>query len=53
VFEYRELRKMFGPKLGEVRGGLIKSNTEELHEFVKIPLSTLKQWFQFLNSYEF
>jgi hypothetical protein len=42
VFEYRQLRKMFGPKRREVRGGLIKSDKEELHEFVEIPLSTLK-----------
>jgi len=53
VFEYRELRKIFGPKREEVKGELIKSDREELHEFVEIPLSTLKQWFQSLNSYEF
>jgi hypothetical protein len=28
-------------------------HSEELHEFVAIPLSMLKQWFQFKNSYEF
>ena len=49
--EYRVLRKMFGHKREEIRGGLTKSDTEELHEFVEIPLSTLKQWFRFLNSY--
>jgi hypothetical protein len=30
-----------------------KMHSEELHEFVAIPLSMLKQWFQFKNSYEF
>jgi len=54
VFEYRQLRQMFGPKRGEVRGGLLNSDTEELHEFVKIPLSILKQCliFKILMNFE-
>lgn len=30
-----------------------KLHTEELHEFVECPLTTLKQWFQFQNPYTF
>jgi hypothetical protein len=31
VFENRELRRIFGPKKDEVRGGWRKQHNEELH----------------------
>jgi hypothetical protein len=38
VFEKRVLRKMFGPKRGEVIGGWRKLNSEELHNLYCSPI---------------
>jgi hypothetical protein len=37
VFENRVLRRMFGPKRDEVRGGWRKLHNEELHDLYSLP----------------
>jgi hypothetical protein len=37
VFEIRVLRRIFGPKRDEVRGGWRKVQTEELHNLYSSP----------------
>jgi hypothetical protein len=37
VFENLVLRKIFGPKCNEVKGGWRKLNKEELHNFFSLP----------------
>jgi hypothetical protein len=37
VFEYRVLRRIFGPKTDEVRGGWRKLHKEELHNLCSAP----------------
>jgi hypothetical protein len=40
VFEYRVLRRIFGPKRDEVTGGWRKLHTEELHNLYSSPSIT-------------
>jgi hypothetical protein len=35
MFENRGLMKMFGPKRGEIKGGLRKLHNDELHDLCK------------------
>jgi hypothetical protein len=37
VFENRFLKKIFGPKRGELMGGQRKLHNEELHDFYSLP----------------
>jgi hypothetical protein len=37
VFENRVLRRIFGPKRGEVTGGWTKLHNEELHDLYSLP----------------
>jgi hypothetical protein len=37
VFENRALRRIFGPKLGEIIGGWSKLHNEELHNIYFLP----------------